>query len=121
MRFVANENIAPSVVRGLREAGHDVLSVKESMLGAEDPNILARAVFEQRIVLTFDKDIGELAFRSRLPASCGVILLRMTPQGRESDTRRILAVLLSRNDWTGAFWVASDRRIRKRPLPTSAQ
>ena len=55
-----------------------------------------------------------------LPASSGVILLRITPQGRERDSRRILGILLGRDDWTGAFWVVTDRRIRKRPLPKPA-
>jgi len=72
------------------------------------------------VLLTFDKDFGELAFRSRLPASCGVILLRMTPEGRERDTQRIVDILRSRSDWTGAFWVVADRRIRKRPLTEPA-
>jgi predicted nuclease of predicted toxin-antitoxin system len=120
MRLLANENIAPSVISGLRNVGHDVLSVKEPMAGANDQAVLERAVVEQRVLLTFDKDFGELAFRSRLPASCGVIFLRMTPEGRERDIQRILGVLLGRDDWTGAFWVITDRRIRKRPLPEPA-
>ena len=117
MRLLANENIASSVVHGLRNAGHDVLHAMESMRGEDDDVILKRAVGEQRVVLTFDKDFGELAFRSHLPASCGVILVRLTPQGRERDTQRILDVLLGRDDWAGSFWVVGDRRIRRRPLP----
>ena len=120
MRLLANENIASSVIHGLRDAGHDVLSVKESMRRADDQVILARAMSEQRIVLTCDKDFGELAFRSRLPASCGVILLRLTPQGREQDSRRILSLLLGRDDWAGTFSVADDNRIRRRPLPETS-
>jgi predicted nuclease of predicted toxin-antitoxin system len=120
MRLLANENIAPSIIRALRGSGHEVLSAKESMTGAADQAVLMRAVAEQRVLLTFDKDFGELAFRSRLPASCGVILLRMTPEGRERDIQRILAALLNRDDWAGAFWVIADRRIRKRPLPKPA-
>lgn len=121
MRVLANENIAPSEIRGLRGAGHDVLSAKETMAGASDQAVLMRAVVEKRVLLTFDKDFGELGFRARLPASCGVILLRMTPEGREPDTQRNLRVLLGREEWTGAFWVVSDRRIRKRPLPDSTR
>jgi predicted nuclease of predicted toxin-antitoxin system len=117
MRLLANENISASVIQGLRGASHDVLSTKESMTGAKDEVILKRALAEKRILLTFDKDFGELAFRSHLPASCGVILLRLTPKGREHDVQRIITVLLSREDWVGAFWVVSDSRIRKRALP----
>jgi predicted nuclease of predicted toxin-antitoxin system len=116
MRLLANENIAHSVVRRLRESEHDVLSVKESMTGADDRAVLARAVIEQRVLLTFDKDFGELAFRSKLSAHCGIILIRITPQGPKEDARRITDILLDRADWTGAFWVITDLRIRRRPL-----
>lgn len=118
MRFLTNENIASTVVAGLREAGHDCLSAKESMRGRPDREILARAVAEGRILVTFDKDFGELAFRSRLPATCGVVLFRITQRGRELDTQRVLDTLKSRQDWTGSFWTVSDQRIRRRPLPT---
>jgi predicted nuclease of predicted toxin-antitoxin system len=116
MRLLANENVAHSVIRQLRESGHDVLSVKESMAGADDRAVLARAVTEQRVLLTFDKDFGELAFRSKLSAQCGIILIRITPRGPKEDARRITDILLGRKDWTGAFWVITDLRIRRRPL-----
>jgi predicted nuclease of predicted toxin-antitoxin system len=73
MRLIANKNVSGTVIRTLRERGHDVLAVKESMRAASDEAVLARAQSEQRLVLTHDKDFGELAFRYGLPASCGVI------------------------------------------------
>ena len=117
MRFLADENIAGSIVERLRDAGHDCLSVKESMTGAPDVDILARAMAEARVVVTFDKDFGELAFRSQLPATCGVVLFRITPQGREADINRVLNTLEARDDWSGAFWTVTDERIRRRSLP----
>lgn len=117
MRFLTDENIARSILVGLRDAGHDVLSVTESMTGLPDCEILARAMAEARIVVTFDKDFGELAFRSQLPASCGVVLFRVTQRGREKDIQRVLDTLQSRQDWSGAFWTVTDSRIRRRPLP----
>lgn len=68
MRLIANENISRSVVQKLRDRGHDVLAVKESMRGEEDTAILERAQSEARLVVTQDKDFGELAFRFGLPA-----------------------------------------------------
>jgi predicted nuclease of predicted toxin-antitoxin system len=117
MRFVVNENITGTVIRELRHRGHDVLSVKESMRSERDEVILARAQAEQRIVITHDKDFGELAFRSRLPASCGVILFRLAGNDPDTDNRRILAAVESRADWEGRFAVVTDDRIRMRPLP----
>jgi predicted nuclease of predicted toxin-antitoxin system len=116
MRCVVDENIPPTAVRRLRELGHDVLSVKESMTGFSDVEVLARAVAEMRVVVTFDKDFGELAFRSRLPTGCGVILLRLTQRGREQDISKIVEALNARDDWAGAFWTVTDRRLRRRPL-----
>jgi predicted nuclease of predicted toxin-antitoxin system len=120
MRFLTDENIARSIVGLLREAGHDVLSAKESTKGAADRDILARAVVEARILVTFDKDFGELAFRSRLPSGCGVVLFRMTWRGREKEVERVLHTLQGRDDWNGAFWTVTDQRIRRRPLPQAS-
>jgi len=120
MRIAANENIAGSVIRGLRDRGHDVLSVKESMRGASDEAILARAQSEKRVVITHDKDFGELAFRSGLPAESGVILFRLSGTDRESDNRRILEAVDSRPDWEGYFGVVEQDRIRIRRLPITS-
>ena len=120
MRIIANENIAGTVVRTLREHGHDVLAVRECMRGEADALILARAQAENRIVITHDKDFGELAFRSRLPVTCGVVLFRLSGADPEADNRRSLDALESRDDWPGQFAVVTDDRIRIRSLPGSS-
>lgn len=117
MRFLANENVTATVIQELRQRGHDALSVKESMRSEQDDVILARAQEEQRIVLTHDKDFGELAFRSRLAASCGVILFRLAGSDPDTDNERILEALESRANCAGHFSVVTDDRIRMRPLP----
>ncbi|NCO35097.1 MAG: hypothetical protein GW893_14715 [Armatimonadetes bacterium] len=117
MRFLANENISGTAVRGLRGAGHDVLSVKESMRGADDADFLARAQTEGRVLLTHDKDFGELAYRRGLPARCGVVLFRLSGAQPDADNWRILSVLQGREDWAGAFSVVTEDRLRMRPLP----
>jgi predicted nuclease of predicted toxin-antitoxin system len=86
------------------------------MRGAADPEILARAQAESRIVVTQDKDFGELAFRRGLPARCGVILFRLVGSNPDADNRRMVEVVESRTDWAGQFAVATDDRIRIRPL-----
>lgn len=117
MRLLTNENIGKTAVALLRASNHDVLSVKESMSGSTDEEILQRAVAEQRVVVTFDKDFGELAFRARLPATCGVILFRFAQRGREADASRIAQVISSRTDWAGAFWIVTESQIKRRSLP----
>ncbi len=117
MRILANENVSATVIAELRAVGHDVLSVKESMRSQADPVILARAQAESRLIVTHDKDFGELAFRFGLPASCGVVLFRLAGSDPDTDNRRVLSVLQSRTDWEGHFSVVTDDRIRMRPLP----
>lgn len=95
MRLIVNENIPRSVCRALRERGHDVFVVKESLPGADDSTILGIAQSESRLVLTQDKDFGELAFRRGLPATCGIILFRLRAANPENDRRRILEVIES--------------------------
>ena len=116
MRLLANENVSDTVVRTLRQRGHDVLSAKESMRSQPDEKLLARAQAEGRILVTHDRDFGELAFGSGLPAECGVILLRLTGDSPEADNRRALEAIRSRDDWPGHFSAVSDDRIRMRPL-----
>ncbi|MCH7685159.1 MAG: DUF5615 family PIN-like protein [Planctomycetes bacterium] len=117
MRMIVNENVTRTVIDELRKRGHDVLSVKESMRGEGDNVILARAEAEQRLVVTHDKDFGELAFRFRLPAMCGIVLFRLSGSEPDADNQRILDVLESRTDWASHFSVVTDDRVRMRPLP----
>jgi len=117
MRIALNENISSTVAAELLSRGHDVLAVKESMRGAKDADILSRAQDESRVLVTQDKDFGELAYARRLPADCGIILFRLSGKSPDADNRRIVEVIESRNDWRGHFAVATDDRVRLRPLP----
>lgn len=75
MRLLANENFPRSAVEALREAGHDIHWVRLEMPGATDVDVLACAQKEKRILLTFDKDFGELAFQAGLNSSIGIFAL----------------------------------------------
>ena len=121
MRILANENVPGPVIQALRKRGHDITSVKETMRGSGDRAVLERAQSEERLLVTLDKDFGELAFRIGLPAECGVVLFRLTGLNPESDNARALAVLESRSDWIGHFAVVTNDRIRTRPLPRKAK
>ncbi|MBC8354986.1 MAG: DUF5615 family PIN-like protein [Planctomycetes bacterium] len=119
MRVIVDENITHTVIQGLRDRGYDVLSVKESMRGVDDTSILQRAEAEQRLVVTQDKDFGELASKYRLPATCGIVLFRLSADDPAANTQRVLDVMQSRTDWAGHFSVVTDDRIRMRTLPSS--
>lgn len=117
MRILANENFPGPVVRALRELGHDVAWVREFMRGAADGVVLERAQAEQRVLITFDKDFGELAYRYRLPSTCGINLFRLAGSHPETDNARAVAAVTSREDWTGCMAIVHDDRIRLRSLP----
>ncbi|GIW93019.1 MAG: hypothetical protein KatS3mg110_1060 [Pirellulaceae bacterium] len=91
MKFLMHENVSGTVIRIQR--GHDVSAVKEFLRGAPDQEVLRRAHAEHRVVVTHDKEFGELAFRFGLPASCGVILLRVGGGNPDEDNRRIVEAL----------------------------
>jgi predicted nuclease of predicted toxin-antitoxin system len=85
MRFLANENFPGAAIAALDAAGHEVLSVRLVAPGASDANVLEWAVREQRILLTFDKDFGELARASGVPATCGIVLFACQCPSRETS------------------------------------
>jgi predicted nuclease of predicted toxin-antitoxin system len=116
MRFLANENFPGAAVAALEAAGHDIVWVRTVAPGTTDPEMLAWASRDERILLTFDKDFGELAKGSALPPACGVVLLRM-PMPRPGDVGRQLAgLIMSRDDWAGHFSVVEPGRVRMRAL-----
>ncbi|HEX3151757.1 MAG TPA: DUF5615 family PIN-like protein [Gemmataceae bacterium] len=114
---MANENLPLDVVEAVRNLGHDVAWVRADDPGSPDRAILQRAVAEQRILLTCDKDFGDLAFQFGLPANCGIVLFRFPASSSEALATLVTAALQSRADWAGQFSVAEPERIRMRPLP----
>lgn len=117
MRFLANENFPGEAVAALRAAGHDVGWVRTQAPGSADADVLATAQRENRVLLTFDKDFGELAWNRGLPATCGVVLFRLPMPSPATAGEALAAILSSRQDWTGHFAVVESGRIRMRPLP----
>ena len=116
MRFLANANFPGAAVSVLKAAGHDVVWVRIATPGASNPEVLAWAAREARILLTFDKDFGELVRGSALPATCGVVLFRI-PMPEPSDVGARLADLITaRDDWAGHFSVVERGRVWMRVL-----
>ena len=118
MQFLANENFPLDAVAAVRKIGHDVAWIRTDAPGSKDRDILKRAVSEQRILLTFDKDFGDLAFQFGLPATCGIVLFRLRAISSAALSTLVVAALQSRADWAGQFAVVEPARIRMRPLPT---
>jgi len=88
VRWLADECVDAGLVAQLRAANHEVAYIAESHAGSLDRHVLALARDENRLLLTEDKDFGDLVFRSRMEAP-GVILLRLGPQDRHLKWGRL--------------------------------
>ncbi len=116
MRLLADENCTRTLVRLLRAAGHDVAWIREDSAGASDREVLARALRERRVLATFDKDFGNLAFRSGLPASCGILLFRIRAGSPAAVAARAMEAIGTRRSWTGVIATITDAEVRVRLL-----
>ncbi len=102
MKFITDENLGIQVPQYLKDLGYDVISATEVALSKPDSDILAIANKEGRILLTTDKDFGELVFKEKLIHS-GVILLRLKDESVENKKKVLLRELTSDKDFTGKF------------------
>ncbi len=121
MRFVTDVGVSRSTTEALRQQGHDVLHLREVGLHRlPDDEILALARREDRIILTFDLDFGDLlaAGGHSLPS---VILLRLRDQTPTSATPRVMELVALRETElrAGAIIIIEDKRYRLRHLPIS--
>jgi len=112
MRFLVDECTGPAVARWLCEQGHEVFCVYSEARGMGDDNVIQKAVAEDRILITNDKDFGEKVYRERRPHK-GVILLRLGNErasGKVDTIQRLLDRYPDR--LTGAFVVVTEARVR---------
>jgi predicted nuclease of predicted toxin-antitoxin system len=112
MRFVADEGCDFAVVRALRAAGHEVTAILEIAPRAEDTAIIELAVREHRVLLTEDKDFGELVYANAQAAS-GVILIRFPGNARATLPPAITTLVKEKGEQLfGCFVVVQPGRIR---------
>jgi predicted nuclease of predicted toxin-antitoxin system len=116
-KFLANENVPTEAVQAARQQGHDLESVGELEPGASDDVVLERARTSGRVLVTFDKDFGNLVFRGGQRTSHGVVLLRPRLRSPDYLTRFLLDVLAQQAHWEGHFSVAQEGRLRVVRLP----
>lgn len=119
MRFLADESCDFAVVGALRGAGHDVSAVAELASGISDREVIDLARAENRVVLTEDKDFGQLVF-SALAGSNGVVLIRY-PATVRGDLQRSVVRLAETmgSQLQGVFVTLSPGRLRINRLPTT--
>jgi uncharacterized protein (DUF433 family)/predicted nuclease of predicted toxin-antitoxin system len=120
VRWLADECVAAPLVALLRVGGHDVLYVAESAAGFSEADVIALALHEKRLLLTEDKDFGDLVFR-REHAVPGVVLMRIGPENVVLRTVRLTAAIERYGEELfGRYVVIEEGRFRSRPLYQSA-
>ena len=112
MRFLIDECTGPAVAKWLQGLPHDVFSVYDESRGLDDESIVSKANLENYILITNDKDFGELVFRMRKPHK-GVILLRLEDERAENKIAVLQQLLkLYSNKLANNFIVVTEKTVR---------
>lgn len=112
MRFLADESCDFAVVRALRATGQDVLAVAELASSSDDAIVMDMAHRENRVLLTEDKDFGQLVY-AHSQQSSGVILIRYSASVRKTLPTAVVALVSElTSDLIGSFVVMSPGRVR---------
>jgi predicted nuclease of predicted toxin-antitoxin system len=112
MKFVADESLDFPIVVALRTEGYDVYSIKEQSPRMDDEAILKIANEQKRILITCDKDFGELVFRLQLVSS-GIVLLRLPELSNQKKIEAMLALVAQHGEiLNSSFCVITSGKLR---------
>jgi len=119
MFWLVDECVEAMLVTRLRGAGYDTIYMAEVAQSTSDPDVIAWARRDNRLLLTEDKDFGELVFRWRAEIP-GLVLLRIDPRRHELKWTRLQAAIERYGrSLLGKYTVVEEARFRSRPLLTS--
>ena len=114
MKLLADESVDRQIVERLRRDGHEVASVADLAPGLEDPAVLERANAQDAILLTADRDFGELVFRQS-QVHAGVALIRLSGLSAERKGAIVASAIRQHEaELAGAFVVISPVSVRIR-------
>ena len=116
MKFLADECCDTGLVASLRKDGHDVQYVTEKKAGSIDDEILSDAYKEERVLITEDKDFGELVYRFK-KSTHGIVLLRVDVHERNIKWSRLKRLIDDHGArLKGNFTIVDTHKFRFRPL-----
>jgi len=116
MNFVADEGVDQQIVMALREKGYNVLYIDELTDGATDDLVLQLANEQSRILMTRDKDFGELVYRDKKVHS-GIILNRLYTLKSDKKAELVTKIIEEfGEELIGSFTVIQPGKIRIRKL-----
>ena len=112
MNFLVDECVGRHVFNWFKKNNHDVLFVKDEFEGACDDLVLEKARREGRVLITCDKDFGDMVFRDQ-KKHVGIVLLRLIDESNQNKIRVIAWVLENNKDIIeNNFLLVSDNNIR---------
>lgn len=117
--ILADENQHPFVVARLREAGYTVEFVRETTPGASDRDILVRPDIASFVLVTYDRDFGDLIFNHGLPTPAAILYTRLDRADPAYVARRLLE-LLEAGVPLGQIITITKDGTRSRPFSTGA-
>lgn len=114
MRFLLDESVEYRLAAFLQDQGHDVTAIAHDYPGAlSDREVLALAQREGRVLVTNDRDFGELIYRLGLPHR-GVIFFRLPAATMEAKVARLERILADYADQLDQFLVVTAKAVRVR-------
>lgn len=115
MKILIDAGVGRMVADFLQDAGHDVITIAGDIATMADLDILDLANAEERLIITMDKDFGELAYLANLPHA-GVLLLRMKDATGAEKAAAVELIFAEHADkLAGAFAVYDKKQLRIRP------
>ena len=117
--FVADESVDRQIANRIRGDGHEVVCVSEIRPGIPDEAVLALANERHALLVTADRDFGELVFR-RGRVTEGVVLVRL--EGLSNDAKASTVAVAIRRHFSrlrGSFVVIAPGQVRIRPAASS--
>jgi predicted nuclease of predicted toxin-antitoxin system len=116
LKIVTDECVDYEVTIQLRNAGFEVLAICEISPSVSDKSVLEIAFQNNSLLITEDKDFGELVIRMKLP-NCGILLIRMQNESSQMKAESAVNVILKYNEeLLQAFSVLETNRFRIRPI-----
>jgi predicted nuclease of predicted toxin-antitoxin system len=116
VELLADENQHPIVVKALRDKGFHVEWVAESTPGAQDEAILARPDISTKMLITYDRDFGDLIFNKGYPTPAAIIYTRLN-RARPLEIASRLLALLETGVAAGHMITITEEGLRQKAFP----